>query len=156
MGFCSSKCSTPWWMNHLSHCHCGCPHDGRTVFLTVIVVRMCTYVVPHSGCILSATHCRCVPRSSELAYYITLMLCVHTGKSQNIGTLSVNVVMVVMVHMLMQMVVLVTLSKRGRWAGKLLAFDPAGHLTHGTLALQVSLSMPVVVVPATARWLFFM
>lgn len=117
---------------------------------------MCTYAVLHSGCILSDTHCHCVPYSSELAHYITLMLCVHTGKSQNIGTLSVNVVVVVMVHMLMQVVVLVTLGRRGRWAGKLLAFNPAGHLAHGTLALQVSLSMPVVVVPATARWLFFM
>lgn len=142
----------------LSHCHRACPHDGRTVFFTVTVanrVRMCTSVVLCSECLASAAHCHCVLCSSESVHYITLTPCVHTGKSQNVGALSVNVVMVVMVHVLMQMVVLVTLSRRGWWAGQLLTFNPAGYLAHGTLALQVSLSVPVVVMPATAGWLFF-
>lgn len=72
------------------------------------------------------------------------------------GALSVDVVMVVMVHVLMQMVVLVTLSRRRWWTGELLAFYPAGYLAHGTLALQVPLSVSVVVMPATTGWLLFM
>lgn len=39
--YASMGCLGPWWLNS----HCACPHIGRTVFLTVVVVnkvRMCT------------------------------------------------------------------------------------------------------------------
>lgn len=64
-----------------------------------------------------------------------------------------------MMHVLMQVVVLVSLRAFPGTAvqpSQVLSLYPAGHLTHGPLPLQVSFSVPVMVVPATARSSFFL
>lgn len=63
---------------------------------------------------------------------------------------SVDVVVVVVVHVLVQVVVLMALCGGRRGPGELLTLNPAGHLAHGALPLEVPLPVPVVVVPAAA------